>query len=130
MKIVIPLITLLLLALIKVVFCTFIPQINVALFPILIISLFKLSTHFRPMFPFFTQRAHRKNKMISLPFTRGVEKKHLPEVGQQHSSFAFLFPFFFFFFFSLSILRKSLLYPRMKLHLGSSISMRHVIPSS
>ena len=42
MKIVIPLITLLLIALADVVFCTFITSINVALFRILTISLAKL----------------------------------------------------------------------------------------
>ena len=70
MKIVIPLITLLLIALAKVVFCTFIPSINVALFRILTISLAKLKTHFRPMFPLFTQRTHGQNKRVSAVFKR------------------------------------------------------------
>ena len=80
MKLAIALIMLLLLALAKVVFCTFIPQINGALFQIHIISLSKLSAHFRPMFPFFTPRTHGKTRGF-LPFSRGVEKEHLPEIG-------------------------------------------------
>ena len=40
------------------------------------------------------------------PFSRGVEKEHLPEIGQQDSScFAFLFPFCILLCFFLSILK-------------------------
>ena len=64
-KIVTLLIKLLLLALVEDVFCAFKPSINLALFRILIVSLPELSTHFRPMFPFFTLMTHQKNKGVS-----------------------------------------------------------------
>ena len=67
------LITLLLIALVEVVFCAFKPSINVALFRILIVSLPELSTHFRPMFPFFTLMTHQKIKWVSAVF-KGCRK--------------------------------------------------------
>ena len=62
---------------------------------ILIISLKELSTHFRPMVPFFSPRTHRKNKRVSA-FFKGCRKGTFARNWLTTSScFAFLFPFCF-----------------------------------
>ena len=99
MKIMIPLITLLFLALVEACRSTFKLQVNVALFRILIISLFKLSTHFRPMFSFIP-RTHRKNKRVSAVF-KGCRKRKWFTKQQFCFSVTILF-----FVFPLNILKK------------------------